>query len=62
MFAHRGFVVRSHPDCLFPGLADCHCPLRGPSDFIEPKAGSLGDGIVPNDYAVAATSAQAKAG
>jgi len=35
-------------DCLFPGLAGGRDPLRGPSCFIESKAGSLEDGIVPN--------------
>ena len=34
----------------------------GPHDFIESKAGSLGDGIVPNVHAVAATSTRVKAG
>jgi len=62
MLAHSGFVVGSHLDCLFPGLAGCRDPLRGPRDFIESKAGSLGDGIVPNDDAVAATSTRVKAG
>jgi len=62
MLAHGGVVVRSHPDCLFAGLAGCHSPLPGPRYFIESKAGSLGDGIVPNDYAVAATSTRVKAG
>ena len=47
---------------FFAGLAGCHNPLRGPRYFIESKAGSLGDGIVPNVYAVAATSTRVKAG
>ena len=54
--------MRSHPDYLFAGLAGCHYPLHGPHDLIEPKDGSLGDGVVPNDYAVAATSTQIKTG
>ena len=62
VFAHGGFVVRSHLDCFFPGLAGCHNPLRDTRAFIESKAGNLGNGIVSNVYAVAATSTRAKAG
>ena len=62
MFAHGGFVVRSHPDCPFAVLAGCHNPLQRPHDPIEPKAGSFGDGVVANDDAVAATSTQIKTG
>jgi hypothetical protein len=62
MLAHSGFLVRSHPDCLFAGLAGCLDLLHGPHDFLESKIGGLGDGAVPNDYAVAATSTRTKAG
>jgi hypothetical protein len=49
-------------DRMLSGLAGCRNPLRGPRDFIESEAGSFGDGIGANDYAVAATSTRVKAG
>jgi hypothetical protein len=61
-FVHCGFGVRSHSDCLFAGFAGCHDPIYSPRNFIEPKTGSLGDGFVANDDAVAATSTRVKAG
>ena len=54
--------MRPHPDCLFAGLGGCRNPLRGPHDLIEPKDGSVGDGVIANDDAVAATSTQIKTG
>jgi hypothetical protein len=57
VFAHGGFVVRPYPDCFFAGLASCHHPLHGPPDLIEPKAGSLGGGVVPNAATVSYTKA-----
>jgi hypothetical protein len=48
VFVHGGFVVRPHMDCPFPGLAGSRHLLRGPRGFIDPNAGNLRNGIVPN--------------